>query len=120
LLCPTAVEGDMGEGDRDRGWWHGGGGSDSESPAAAQIAPASDEPRRRADLRARELCRCAGSAGTRALPRAQELRRRVGSGGVSACSDQGPPWAHNESFGDVGGGAGVKGGGSSSSHHRRI
>jgi hypothetical protein len=54
LLCPTAVEGDMGEGDRDWGWWHGG--SDSESSAAAQIAPASDEPRRRADLRARELC----------------------------------------------------------------
>jgi hypothetical protein len=23
LLCPTAVEGDKGGGDRDRGWWHG-------------------------------------------------------------------------------------------------
>jgi hypothetical protein len=24
LLCSTAVEGDRGGGDRDRGWWHGG------------------------------------------------------------------------------------------------
>jgi hypothetical protein len=77
----------------------GTGMSDSESSAADQIAPASDEPRRHADPQAQELCRCAGSAGARALPRARELHCRVGSGGASVCFNRGPPWVRSESFG---------------------